>query len=48
MKRFERLVDPEGMLPERERLQRAEAAKRAYFAQLSFKASKARQNRSRK
>jgi len=42
MKRFERQVDPNGELPEAERLKRADAAKRAYFARLSFKASKAR------
>ena len=48
MRRFERQVDPEGVLPERERLLRADAAKRAYFARLSFKASKARQTQSRK
>ncbi len=42
MKRFEREVDPDGVLPERERLLRADAAKRAYFARLSFLASKSR------
>ena len=39
--RFERQVDPDGLLPEKERLERAESAKRAYFASLSYKASKA-------
>jgi hypothetical protein len=43
MKRFEHEVDPDGLLPEKERLLRADAAKRAYFAKLSFLASKARQ-----
>ena len=45
MKRFEREVDPDGVLPERERLLRAGAAKKAYFARLSFLASKARDQR---
>jgi hypothetical protein len=43
--RFEREVDPEGILPEGERLRRAEAAKRAYFAQLAYKSAKARRTR---
>jgi len=40
--RFEREVDPEGKLPEAERLRRAEYARRAYFARLSWRAVKAR------
>jgi hypothetical protein len=33
--RFEREVDPEGILPQSERQRRAEYARRAYFAQLA-------------
>jgi hypothetical protein len=33
--RFEHAVDPDGVLPEAERLQRAEAAKRAHFTRLA-------------
>jgi hypothetical protein len=45
LKRFEREVDPDGTLSEAERLRRADAAKRAYFARLSFQASRARQKK---
>lgn len=34
--RFEREVDPDGVLPPEERARRAEAAKRAYFQRLAF------------
>ena len=40
--RFEREVDPDGELPEAERLRRAEQARKAYFTELAFKSSKAR------
>lgn len=40
--RFEMAVDPERKLPETERRRRAEHAKRAYFAALALKSSKAR------
>ena len=42
MARFERAVDPEGVLPDAERRRRAEAAKRAYFLELSLKSARAR------
>jgi hypothetical protein len=45
MGRFEREVDPEGVLPERERAQRAEAARRAYYAELALKSLAARRKR---
>jgi hypothetical protein len=45
LSRFEREVDPEGVLPEAERLRRAEAARRAYFSQLAHKSAKARRAR---
>ncbi len=45
---FEREVDPHGVLPEAERVRRAEAARRAYFAQLAHKSAKARESRSQK
>lgn len=40
--RFEREVDPEGVLPPDERAQRAKAAKSAYFTALALKSSKSR------
>jgi hypothetical protein len=40
--KFEREVDPEGVLPLAERLRRAEFAKRAYYAGLSFKSMRIR------
>jgi len=42
MGRFEREVDPDGVLPEAERARRAEAAKRVYFTRLAWKSAKAR------
>lgn len=41
--KFEREVDPDGVLPEAERLRRAESAKKAYYTRLTFAASRARQ-----
>lgn len=40
--RFEREVDPEGLLAPEERQKRAQAAKSAYFSRLSLKAVRAR------
>lgn len=40
--RFEREVDPEGVLPEAERLRRAEHQRKAYFARLALASAKAR------
>ena len=40
--RFERQVDPDRVLPEAERLRRAESARRAWFTGLAFKSAKAR------
>jgi hypothetical protein len=40
--RFERQVDPDGTLLPEERAKRADAARRAYFARLALKSSKAR------
>ena len=45
--RFLDEVDPDRALPEPERLRRAEAARKAYFAQLALKSARAR-TRSRK
>jgi len=42
LSRFERAVDPEGQLPERERARRAEHARRSYFARLALRSSRAR------
>ena len=41
--RFDREVDPEGVLEPEERRRRAEQARRAYFTRLSLAAVKARQ-----
>ena len=40
--RFEQEVDPEGILPEPERLRRAEHARKAYFARLTLASINAR------
>lgn len=40
--RFERLVDPDGMLPTSERQRRAEAARMAYYARLARLSAMAR------
>ena len=45
MARFEKQVDPLGVLTLQERARRAESAKKAYFTGLAFKASKARRVR---
>lgn len=43
--RFERQVDPDGVLPDHERRRRADAAKKAYFTALALKSSRARHRR---
>ena len=40
--RFEREVDPDGVLPEGERRRRAEYARKAHFARLALKSAQAR------
>lgn len=40
--RFEKEVDPQGLLPESERTRRAQAARRLYYQQLAYKSSVAR------
>ncbi len=40
--RFEREVDPDGVLPEPERLRRAEHARKAHFLGLALKSARAR------
>lgn len=45
--RFEQQVDPGRVWPERERLRRAEAARKAYFAGLALRSAKARRRRQR-
>jgi hypothetical protein len=42
LKRFEKTVDPDGILPHEERQQRAEHAKRAYMLQLAKRSAAAR------
>ena len=43
--RFEREVDPEGVLLPRERARRSEHARKAYFAKLAYLSAKARRRR---
>ncbi|WP_134667896.1 hypothetical protein [Amycolatopsis sp. CFH S0078] len=43
--RFERQVDPDGVLEPGERARRAEFARKAYFTQLAAKSAAARQKR---
>ncbi len=43
--RFERDVDPDGVLPAVERARRAEAARRAHFARMALKSAQARRHR---
>lgn len=42
MARFEREVDPDGVLPDEDRRQRAEHAKRAYMQRLAQSSARAR------
>jgi hypothetical protein len=48
LSRFEREVDPEGVLTPQERARRAEHAKKAYFLRLAAASSKARAKKHRK
>lgn len=48
LSRFELEVDPHGVLPEDERLRRADHAKRAHFLRLSLQAVKARREARRR
>ncbi len=48
MARFEREVDPSGVLEPIERARRAEHAKKAYFAKLALKSAKARKKRAQR
>jgi hypothetical protein len=45
MSSFERQVDPNGELPEAERLKRADAAKKAHFSRMALKSAKARRRK---
>jgi hypothetical protein len=45
LNRFEKQVDPDGILPPEERRQRAEHAKRAYMLQLAKRSAAARKGR---
>lgn len=45
LERFEREVDPDGVLDPQERARRAEHAKKAYFAKLALASSVARRKR---
>lgn len=43
--RFDKEVDPDGVLPDAERLRRAEHARKAHFARLAYLSAKARKNK---
>ena len=43
--RFDRMVDPEGTLPEAERQRRAAAARKAYFTGLALRSAQARRSK---
>ena len=45
MARFEREVDPDGVLPTDERLRRADAARKAHMTRLAYRSSVARGKR---
>lgn len=45
--KFERDVDPQGVLPIAERLRRAEMARKAHFTRLALKSAEARRRKSR-
>ena len=45
LSKFERDVDPDGVLPELERKRRAEHARKAYFARLALESAKARRRK---
>lgn len=42
LERFEKQVDPDGVLPPAERARRAESARKAYFTSLALKSARAR------
>ena len=42
LERFEREVDPDGVLPEAERIRRAEHARRAHMQRMALRSAKAR------
>lgn len=46
--RFEREVDPDGVLPDDERLERAKSARRAHMSRLAYEREKNRANRTPK
>jgi len=46
--RFERQVDPDGVLLPKERARRAEAAKKAHFTRLALKSAQARRRRAQR
>lgn len=43
--RFERQVDPDGVMPEAERRRRAEAARRAHYLRMALKSADSRRRR---
>ena len=45
LSKFEREVDPDGVLPEDERQRRAAAARKAHFSRLAYASAKARRAR---
>ena len=48
LSKFEREVDPDGKLPEKERTERALLARRAYMTQLALRSAKVRREKAQK
>jgi len=45
--KFEKLVDPDGTLPEAERVKRADSLRKAHLQRMAFKSARARRERAR-
>jgi hypothetical protein len=45
--KFEKLVDPDGVLPETERIKRAESLRKAHLQRMAFTSAKARRHETR-
>ena len=42
LRRFEKLVDPDGVLPEHQRLLMAESARKSFYKRMAYKSAQAR------
>lgn len=48
LERFERQVDPEGVLPEKERRRRAESARKAFMLSIALKSAESRRRKAQR